>query len=667
MKYVRVGGMSEAKYGCETVKRMVSEKLGNYTVFFAGAWSNSRLKEVVEFCKENDIRFVMDEMWERLNGGVCEFYRDTDIRELRKILLGAKNLFEGSLFMCEYGGLGLYWPESTVRSSKFVIPPTRSMYEAKNFFVNTLKRQIEKAVLKGIVKPLICIEASAVARYLMEAGIDRVDLEVTYDKFIELYYSAVKGAAMCYGKETFGTDMAMVWYGGNEQDCLWRHRWKTSLYHAFIRGADPIYAEHGLMDYRALGKNLDKNAPEVKMFRKELGDFAVFAGRHPRPSGFPKARIAVLQGNLDSFAMGEKFVWGQRHPGGVRAGCAEKSWDLFESFYRKIPWQFPYQSGDNDYSGNPPLGQVDIIPAESPLSLMSKYECLIFLGWNTMTPGIYSNLKKYVRRGGSLLATLAHLNCSDKRPGRIEIINRGDIRDLFGVTVEKRTRFMDRGIKFLRRPEKGNYRFPLWTTACDSKYDFGKLVVGKLKIHTAKVLAAGSDRFADSEENMLRWPFLISNACGKGISFLVNTMEFPGHENLSGFYRDMLYFFCSAFQKELLVEASDSIRFSTFAEDGKYVLYLLNTDTGCRCEALITYGASVKVPVDVAPGCMKVVYLKGDVITVSDDPEIRILDIVHKKDEVAVKALSFKKSAKVNNYVCGRKWTGRTSIRYVET
>lgn len=234
MKYVKVGGMSEAKYGCETIKMMVSEGLGNYTVLFGGPWTNRQLMEIAGFCKKQGIHFVMDEMWGRLTGTLIEAYRRTDMKELKKIL-NTKN-FQGTLFMCEYGGLGLYWPESTVRSSKLVIPPTRSMSAAKRAFVNTLKKQIKKAALKGLVKPFICIEASAVARYLMEAGIDRVDLEVTYDRFNELYFSAIKGAAMCYQKKTFGADMAMVWYGGNEHDCLWRHRWKTSLYHAFIRG-----------------------------------------------------------------------------------------------------------------------------------------------------------------------------------------------------------------------------------------------------------------------------------------------------------------------------------------------------------------------------------------------------------------------------------------------
>jgi len=663
MRYVKTGGMSESQYGCETVKKMVSERLGNYTVFFSGPWAEKQIKEAVEFCIKNRIYFVMDEMWGRLEGTMHKAYRDTNIKELQKILLSAKDLFEGTLFMCEYGGLGLYWPETTVRSSRLVIPHTLSMAKAKNFYVKTLKTQIKKAVSRGLLKPFISIEASAVSKYLMEAGIDRVDLEVTYDRFNELYFSAVKGAALCYKKERFGTDMAMVWYGGNEHDRLWRHRWRTSLYHAFIRGADPIYAEHGLMNYKALGKDFDKDTPEVRTFRRELADFTSFTKSHPRPSGFPEARIAVLYGNLDSFAMGEKYVWGQRGTDGVRAGSAERAWELFEVFYKKIPWQFPYQFGDSDLSGNPPLGQVDVIPAESPTSLLLKYQSLIFLGWNTMTPGIYSNLKEYVRRGGSLLATLAHLNTSDRRTGKPKIIKKGDIRDLFGVTVDVKGNFMDSGIKFLRRPEKGNYHFPLWTDVCDPKYDLGRLPVGNLKIYGAKVLAAGSDRFVDEEKKMLKAPFFVANACGKGTSFLVNTLEFPGYDSLKGFYQDLLYFFSMASQKEPLVEAGDSIRFSTFYEENKYVIYLLNTDPACNHEALITYGTSKKIPVRVKRGDIKVVYLNEHAAVIPDDPKLRIMDIHSENNNLILRSLPFhQKPGKIRSYLYGREWKGRICL-----
>lgn len=626
MRHVKVGGMSESGYALETVKRIQSEKLGNYTVLFAGPWSLDKVKLIADFCWKHKVYFVMDEMWNRLTGFKTDGYEKCDVDELRKTLEGAGEYFEGTLFMCEYGGLTLYWPESTVKGSPNIIPDTTCAAEAKRHFVEKL-RELIGAASGSVTGPLVCIEASGTARYLFEAGIDRVDLEVTYDRFNEMYMSATKGACLAYDKKCFGTDMAMVWYGGNEHNELWRQRWKTSLYHAFIRGADPIYAEHGLMDYRALGKKLDTEAAEVKMFRKELAEFADFAKKHPRPSGFPKAKIAVIYGNLDSFAMGEKHVWGQRGEDGIKSGSAEDSWELFNFFYRRQPWEFRYAVGDHDYSGNPPLGQVDVIPADCPLSLMRKYDCLIFLGWNTMTPEIYANLSDFVRQGGHLLATLAHLDTRTDRTVPVSIINNGDIGELFGVTVSIGKDINDQGVKFLRQPSVGNYHFPLWTAVCDPKYDDGGFPVGNLSIQSAEIIAGASGRFGDSVENIERNPLMTANRCGKGMAFLVNSTEFPGYRNLRRLYTDLLYHFSSAFQKDILVEAGDTVRFAVYPENDMNVIYLLNTDSGRVQQALISVGVNKNIPVVLGAGEMRVVYCNERCLAVPGKADSRITGI----------------------------------------
>lgn len=658
MRKVKVGGMSESSYGVKTLERIKSEKLGNYTVLFAGPWSFEKLKQVVEFCKENNIYFVMDEMWSRLRGVMREGYRTFDKKEFHQIIKSAGKFFEGSLFMCEYGGLTIYWPESTVAGSPNIIPFTDCAAEAKEYFIQNMRKLIRGAINSGVQPPLISIEASAVAKYLFEAGIDRVDLEVTYDRFTELYYSAIKGACISYGKENFGTDMAMVWYGGNEHDGLWRHRWRTSLYHAFIRGADPIYAEHGLMDYKALGKNFSTDDPEVKTFRKELSDFAEFTRKHPRPSGFPLSRIAVLYGNLDSFATGEKYVWGQRGPDGIKSGSAEDSWELFNSFYQKFPWEFRYAYGDYDFSGNPPLGQVDIIPAESSLSVMKNYDCLIFLGWNTMTPHIYSNLCEYVKQGGHLLATLAHFDTRTKRKDYPSLINNGDLTDLFGIKV-RGIKNMDCGIKFIKRA--GDYHFPLWTEVCDPKYDDGGFPAGDIEIQTAEIIAGGSDRFSDTMENIKNKPVLTVNKLGKGMAFLVNSFEFPGYRNLKNFYRDLLYFFSQAWQKDILVETDEHVRFGIYPENDMYIIYLFNTDPSCIHQAIISNGLNNKIPLNINPGEMIAVYTNEHFLICPKDKNNRIVKMKLKGSTLFLSTLE-EFYGEVICYIDGKKWEGDISF-----
>ncbi len=607
MKHVSVGGMSEAVYGIETLKRIKKEKLGDYTVLFCGPWDLEKLGQVVAFCKENGMRFVMDETFSRLRGVLRDPYAAIDLEKYNKLIADAGDHFDGSLFMCEFGGMMLYWPPNFVKNSPNVISKTDCALAAKNEMMEKLRGLMKKAEGTVVMPPLVCIEASGgMSKYLYEAGFDRVDLEVTYDRFTEFYYAATKGSTLAYGKERFGVDMAMVWYGGNTHDELWFKRWRTSLFHAFIRGADPIYTEHGLMDYKALGKNLDAETEEVKRFRKSVGELAAFAARHHRPSRLPEARIAVAYGNLDSFAMGQPNVWGQRGEDGVKSGAAEWSWELFNTFYQKLPWEYRYTTGDADYSANPPLGQVDVVPADSPVDDLRRYDVIIFLGWNTMTPEIYQNLKEFVSNGGHLLCTLAHLGVNTRRGEPLRVINDGDLRDLFGVTVEGLDHEAKVGVKFKANPSAGNYRFPLWSAVCDPKYYDGGFPSAALRLDGAELLAAAAENFSDAWENLDKSPVLTANKIGEGMAFLVNSLEYPGHHGVKRFYQDLLRFFAAAWQKDIMVESSDRIRFAVYNEDGVDVIYLLNTDPSCAQEAIVRTNASEAVTVKLKAGQLRI-------------------------------------------------------------
>lgn len=630
--YIEVGGMSESGYNVETAKTILAEKLGSYTVLFAGPWNLRQFHELAEFCKENKLKFVMDEMVNRLDGELKAGYQSLNINALNHIVAGCRDSFAGSLMMCEYGGVMLYWPQKYINGGNVPLSPADDFAVAEKEMIDRLKAILNYSKAMNIPEPHISIEASGgVARHLYKAGIDRVDLEVTYNPHNEFFYSAVKGATMAFNKKSFGVDMAMVWYGGNQHDELWFKRWKVSLLHAFIRGANPIYAEHGLMDYKALGKDLSINQPEVKKFRAALADFAELAEHHPRPSGFPKAKIAVLHGNLDSFAgMGQTHVWGQRHNDEMKNGTAEDSWELFNAFYQRLPWEFRYKCGDNDYSGNPPFGQVDVIPTESNLNLMRQYECLIFIGWNSMTGELYEKLTEYVKAGGHLLCAIAHLNCATSRGQPMSIINNGDMRELFGVTVDvKSPKRLSLGVKFKRNPESGNYKFPLWSQVCDPKYCDGSFPMAELKTHSADVFAVGSDNFSDTNWNDNEI-VLTSNKCGKGMTFLVNSLEYPGLPGVNGFYRDLLRFFSAAWQKELLVECSDRVRYAVYEENNCLVLYLLNTEENINQEALISFGGNRCVPTLLRPGELKAVYCSESLMAIP----VNIFDRIVKLETV---------------------------------
>jgi len=662
--YVKVGGMSEGVYGLQTVETLLTEKAGNYTVLFSRGWCPKKVKDLIFFCQKHQFQFVMDETWRRLQGVVREEYGGERGKEIHLMLKQAGAVYDGVLFMCEYGGLTLYWPLSTVKESKNVIPKTNSLMLAKENLVSQLRKLIQEAVREGLPRPLVSIEAGGLSRYLYEAGIDRVDLEMTYHAYTEWLYATAKGAARAYLKPTFGVDMAMVWYGGNHHDDLWFHRWKTSLYQAFLRGADPIYAEHGLMDYKALGKDYSKSAPEVRKFRKILKDFYTFTNQHARPSGFPKARVAVIQGHLDSFSLGEKFVWGQRHTGATRAGDAEDSWELYLDLYQQRPWQFPHAHGDQDLSGNPPCGQVDVIPAESSLELMQQYDGLIFLGWNTMTNSLYRKLSSYVKSGGQLLCTLAHLDTRDQRTGPLKLFRNGDLTELFGVKLSQPDGFTDKGIKFLKNPPNGAYQFPLWTSACDPKYDAGGFPTATLKTTTAEVLAGFSDRFLDEQGTISKQPVLTVNRHGKGQAFLINATVFPAHRGLRPFFSEVLDFFTTAHQRDPLVETSSSVRFAIYEEGDLFIIYLLNTDAACSHEARVSVGKNRKITARIPAGKLVAVYANDRSLVISANPRvIRISRLSLSKNILAIHTLiPPTRPPNLKCFVDGDRWKGEVNI-----
>ena len=181
---------------------------------------------------------------------------------------------------------------------------------------------------------------------------DRIDVEVIYGNDLERRFAGVVGATRAASKKSFGADMAMVWYGGSQHDGLWESRWRTSLYHAWLRGADPVYAEHGIMDYHALGKRYERNHPDVVRFRKVLGEFAAWSKNQPRAEGLPITAVAAIHGRYDGFVGGwQTHLWGQRRNEAWRIGAPELAWEIFDGLYRRCRWEDRYRWGDAEYSG----------------------------------------------------------------------------------------------------------------------------------------------------------------------------------------------------------------------------------------------------------------------------------------------------------------------------
>ncbi len=599
-KKVDVGTVCEAPNGMLTPQTVVKEKLGNYLLLFVGPWKFELLKEVCEYARKNHLKIGTDEFINRMSGDWRDDYR-ADIKKIAELFNEYADVTDGIYSLSEFGGVRFYWPMSTIENGTTKPSAAKDYVEADKDIRDLMERTIRIVRETGFRIPVISIEARGLAvHFYLRNGVNKVCLEMTYQD-AEMLYAGGKGATKAFHAPNFGVDMATLWYGGNRHDELWYTRWRTSLYHAFIRGADPIYAEHGINGYEnVLGDSRTSEDPVVKRFRAVLAEFAAFAEKHPRPEGFPEAAVAVMQGRYDGF-VGEKqtHLWGQRLNEAYRIGDPERSWDLYHNLYRRRPWENRDRAGETDFSGNPPLGQCDIIPYDTPDEILSGYKLVIFLGRNSMDEALYQRLLRFVRNGGQLLMCTAHLNASVKPDGAFEPFRNGDWSELFGVRMRSKKTVPAFGVKYKASPACG-WIFPLWTSVCDPKYPGRGFCCADLELAGGEMLAAASDRFNDQildikaesgtaatacsgeEGEALAWSrlkdgMIFGKQAGKGYAVLVNSFDYPGAQTMSVLYPFLMDAACDANRPYPRVECSDRVRYAVYPGSPR-TLYILNTE-----------------------------------------------------------------------------------------
>ncbi len=542
--------------------------------------------ELVRFLAENKIYFVFNanknrshpcfeaDLAERIGEIGGEYYLGHEFSEV------------GTRFACRASGYG-NTPGEVYAAS---------MAEGKRNLINEANRVARVASLGGVTK-ISSTEPTAMITYLAECdSIDRPILEVMCGNS-EVMIPMVRGAQRAFGKEFFGSYVAHEWYGGTRNlDILKRKRLKLAYDYAYMSGSRLFILESGDLfleshDVHNYEKKTVDDTEVCENYRKVISDFARLAMNDNRPSGGPRVKFAFVQGNLDGYSpwRAGSSLWNQWSRKEYGYGAPEYSWRIFDDIASKRPWGDVHSFGDADYSASPAYGMFDIIPATASAEAMKRYDYLVFVGWNTMTDGIYENLKEFVSCGGRLFMMAAHLNTNDRRDGKVSLINGGDVSELFGCRLDSgRAYSVNDGYRFGESTVPG-IMYPV-------SRDFDPLFSEGYANYAAAELSGGStaafltQSFLYSEKDREERPAIIENKLGDGYAILHTGLDYPSGA-LYPVYRMMVRELMQASHRaaDIKVVCSDRVRFSVYEGDK---MYLLNTDLDCKSYVKITHGSS---------------------------------------------------------------------------
>ena len=481
----------------------------------------------------------------------------------------------GSSFCCKMPG---YYTDTRPDSgdSKVALKTFSDLKEAEAEYIRNVSEYINYDKEIGI-ENVFSVEATGLNKYNAMAGVDIPTLEVMCGN-PELLIPNLRGVARAWKSKMWGTYVAHEWYGGmRHNDGLKIKRLSLAYKYSYISGSNLFCLESGDERIESFGDCYDRNSDICRSYRAVLDYAKELIENDCRPKGGPKVKVAFVSGLYDAYGgWGGSSLWNQFNRPEWAHGEAEYSWRLLEETGSKREWYDIGNYGDKDYSAAPAYGMYDIIPIEADLETLSKYEYLIFLGWNTMTDENLEKLTAYVENGGNLLMTMAHLNKTPVRGGRAEYPDNGKLEKLFGVNYTGRILSSNAGVKLEfnslnpKHLYQGTKNF-----VTDPLFSAGYIDYAQLRAAGGKVTGVISESFLRKDEE--REPMVIENKLGKGVATLIASTNYPGNPALMPLYRSLMREMLSSSHRnaDIIVLGNDKLRFAVYEGDK---VYLLNTD-----------------------------------------------------------------------------------------
>lgn len=554
------------------------------------------LFDAAKYMREHEIYFTVRSDYRAIMSGPDPLYDKDVVKKLQEIageyFLGNEILEFGGFYATKAKGYRLVKKPSASHSEYYLsnpVPNIQNAKEAKESYIRKL-REIICPMREAGTELVSALEAVTLFPYAYEAGVDFCTVEVA-PRNMEQILAFARGAQRAYRKNVLGGWCAHDWYGGNRNDDpLKPKRLKLDYMSSYIAGLDFICLESGYRAVNTFGDNYPEDHPITKENMRITREFAEFTKTDERIGLGPVTKVAFVQGNLDGFGWGNSSsLWGQYESEKWGFAAPEFSYRVLDDVYRSAEWHNTVNFGDYDYSHSPAFGQYDVIPATTPLDVMKQYEWVIFCGWNTMTQEISQTLKEYVKSGGKLLITAAHIRTGVDRDKKGEFLDT-DWEEFLGARLTDEIIRTNDGFKFERDSIVEGILYPgTKTLMCDPCWSAGYTDYVKLEPTLAHVAAWIADSFAPAKERM--FPAVIENKYGSGNVIFMANSEYPGAPEIFPLYRMMVKAALSASHRtsELKVIGSDKIRFAVYENEKKYKIYLLNTDYNFEQRVRVIY------------------------------------------------------------------------------
>ena len=529
------------------------------------------------YLTENKIYFVFLYTVQNAPNGKKSHLEPETVAEIKRIageyFIGDMIGETGSSVACKWPG---YYSVGGVGRDKNYLPPQHTdMKVAHESYVREVSKLIEIDRELG-VPDIVSVEATGLNKYNTEAGVTVPMLELMCGS-PDALVSSLRGVARAYDAKLWGTYAAHEWYGGmRHDDTLKRKRLELAYKYAYLSGTGALCLESGDELIESYGHRFDSDSEICEDYRRVVSDMMEYIKSDERPLGGPRVKVAFVSGLHDAWGgWGGSYVWNNFTDEAWGHSEAEHSWRLLSEIGVKRTWDDISNFGDYDLSAYPAYGMYDIVPIEADVEKLSRYDYLIFLGYNSMTDENFEKLYEYVRRGGRLLMSAAHLNYSTKRNGELILPSNEKLERLFGARFVEKTIKSNNGVKFSYHSLDENRKYPgSKNFVCDPIYASGYADFAVFELTEGFEAARVTDRY-DSRPGIC--PAVIENKVGDGIATLITSTNYPGHPALYPLYRTVAreLISMSARDADIQVLASDRLRYAVYEGDK---IYLLNTD-----------------------------------------------------------------------------------------